>query len=64
MRTLRLKHAKEELLHPQSLLTNIEISKLAHMMPTNNDKLFSIAFKNNAFVRKIEDEILEIFKGR
>ena len=33
-------------------------------MPNNNEKLFSITYKNNAFVKKIEEEILEIFKGR
>ena len=64
LRTLRLKHAKAEVVHPQSLLTNIEISKLANLMPNNDKKLFSITYKNNAFVKRIEEEIIEIFKGR
>lgn len=64
LRLIRLKYAKEELLHPQSLLTNTEISKLAHLMPSNNEKIFSISYKNNEFVEKIAEEILEVFKGR
>ena len=64
LRLIRLKYAKEELLHPQSLLTNTEISKLARLMPGNNEKIFSISYKNIKFVEKIAEEILDVFKGR
>ena len=34
LRLLRLKHAKKDVLHPQSLLTNSELSKLTLVMAT------------------------------